>query len=279
MRFFDKDRWEPEMPRLHEAYVNADPFPHIMIDNFLNAEELDKVVAELKGFNTKEWINYIHVNENKRGFNIYDELPTEAKGLIQELNSEEFLSSFLEKLTGITGLKSDFSLEGGGLHESHDGGFLNIHADYLAHPHQTHWRRRANVLIYLNKDWQDDWGGHLELWSRDMKEQKAKIAPLFNRCVVFSTDETSFHGHPEPMKLPQGRSRRSVALYYFTEQEAYAKVRSTHYRPRPSDKQSRRWLIELDNFMVNTYTRIKRNGGMSDKIISKLLKIMSKGKE
>ena len=267
---FDFDKWNPQLPELSSRYVSAAPFPHIVIDNFLDETLLNGILNEFLNFKAHEWINYAHINEKKRGFNKFSEFPPGIKAFISTLNTGAFCK-FLSSLTGIENLLPDDMLEGGGLHESRRGGFLNIHADFVSHPHRSTWRRRVNLLVYLNKNWNEEWGGHLEFWSRDMKRCVQKIAPHFNRCVVFSTDAASFHGHPEPLNCPAEVARRSIALYYFTEEGRELRVRSTTYQPRPQDK-GKRWLIRFDNFMLNGYTAIKRRLGISDKMASAILK-------
>ena len=113
--------------------------------------------------------------------------------------------------------KRDPNLFGGGLHQSIRGAFLNVHVDYNFHPDTRH-HRRLNVLVYMNKDWKDEYEGHLELWdlSDGRKTLLAKVAPLFNRCVIFETNEISFHGHPKPLNAPEGVNRKSIATYYYT---------------------------------------------------------------
>ena len=156
----------------------------------------------------------------------------------------------------------DPSLEGGGLHQSTRGGFLNIHADFTVHPHHRNWQRRANLILYLNEDWEASYGGDLELWSTDMKECVEKVSPVANRAVIFTTDATSFHGHPEPMQCPEGVARRSLALYYYSVQENPL-VRSTEYRSRPGDG-ARSILIFADKHLLRTYDWMKRHLGLSD---------------
>ena len=173
------------------------------------------------------------------------------------------------ELTGIEGLFADPSLDGGGLHRSTTGGFLNVHADFTVHPHHSDWRRRVNLLLYFNEDWPAEFGGDLELWSSDMRECQASIAPLGNRCVVFTTDVDSFHGHPEPMRCPPGVNRQSLALYYFTHEERPF-VRSTEYRARPSDG-LRGALIYADKQVLRGYDWAKRRLGVADEAAFKLL--------
>ena len=176
---------------------------------------------------------------------------------------------FVGQLLGIDDLIADPSLEGGGLHQSTRGGFLNIHADFTVHPHHRNWQRRANILLYLNEEWRPEYGGDLELWSADMKECVEKVSPVANRALIFTTDPTSFHGHPEPMLCPEGVARRSLALYYFSIEKDPV-VRSTEYRSRPGDG-ARGILIFADTQMLRAYDWAKRRLGLSDQFASKFL--------
>jgi len=259
---------------LREKYIHNSPYPHIAIDNFLNAEIIEKVLADFPAVHDQGWIHYLHFNERKHGLNKKDLLPDSAKSLISELNSPDFIA-FLEKITGIPNLKADDSMEGGGLHQSVRGGFLNIHADFTVHPHKKHWQRRVNILIYLNKDWKEDYGGHLELWSRDMKRCEEKVLPIFNRCVIFNTDADSFHGHPEPLNCPADMTRKSVALYYFTEEKEIAIKHATNYKPRPGER-FKGIFIYLDKKMIATYSFLKGVLGLDDSFASNFLNKITK---
>jgi len=167
----------------------------------------------------------------------------------------------------------DETLEGGGLHQSERGGFLNVHADFTVHPHRRDWRRRLNLLLYLNTEWDESYGGYLELWDTEMHACRKKIGPILNRCVIFSTDPTSFHGHPDPMTCPPGTTRKSLALYYFTQEEAPL-VRSTEYRARPGEG-VRGLGIYLDKMALRLYDRTKRALGLDDRFASGLLRLLS----
>ena len=89
-------------------------------------------------------------------------------------------------------------------------------------------KRRINVLIYLNKGWKPEYNGELELWSGDMQERVVSIAPTFNRCVIFNTSTNSYHGHPVPLATPEGVTRKSIALYYYTSDESIFDQQSRH---------------------------------------------------
>jgi Rps23 Pro-64 3,4-dihydroxylase Tpa1-like proline 4-hydroxylase len=272
-KIFDYSKWNSLLPELSQQYQSASPYPHIVLENFLDPEVLDECVAEFNKLNeTDGWINYTHYNEKKKGLNKLDLLPETIKQTINELNSPEFLE-FLSTLTGIKNLLKDEYLEGGGVHQSRKGGFLNIHADFTVHPHHANWQRRVNVLLYLNKEWQEDWGGKLELWDTKMKACEQKVSPIFNRAVIFNTDADSYHGHPEPLTCPEDRFRRSIALYYYSEEDKPFR-RATHYKARPGEG-SKKFLVKLDNAMVALYTEIKGRLGSNDKVISNILRFFS----
>jgi Rps23 Pro-64 3,4-dihydroxylase Tpa1-like proline 4-hydroxylase len=104
---------------------------------------------------------------------------------------------------------------GGGLHQTLPGGMLRVHADFLKHPHYG-LDRRMNLLLFLNKDWKPEYGGALELWDENMERLVTQVEPLANRCVIFTTSPTSYHGYTQPITCPQGMSRKSLAAYYYT---------------------------------------------------------------
>ncbi len=199
--------------KLRDAYAAAEPFPHVVIDDFLPAELARDVARRIVG-PAEHWVRRQRDTAVKRGNPDETSMDPAVQALLYKLNSGAFVH-FLEALTGIERLIPDPHLRGGGIHLIERGGFLKIHADFNVH-FDLGLDRRLNVLLYLNEDWDEDWGGHLELWDRAMKRCVRKIAPLLNRCVVFSTTSTSYHGHPEPLAAPAGRSRKSLALYYYT---------------------------------------------------------------
>lgn len=259
-----------------ENYKNAHPFPFGQFENFLEPWAATKAMDAFPRVKDEGWIHYIHVNEKKHGLNKMDRIPPFLQDVIRELNSDEFVSA-LSELTGIAGLQADPSLEGGGLHQTQRGGFLNIHADFTVHPHKRNWRRRVNVLVYLNQEWQPEYKGDLELWTRDMKECAQKIGPVFNRCVIFNTDEDSYHGLPEPIACPQDLTRKSIALYYFTEEDTAPRKRATNYKARPGDG-FKSVLIYLDRQAIVLYNNLKGWLGINDDFVSKVLNLFNRKK-
>lgn len=198
-----------------EEYQSANPFPYIYFDDFFDPAFLSKVLDEFPDLEKKKEIHYSNPNEEKLATRGEYSFQENTRKLVHYLNSQPFLE-FLNELTGIKEtLVPDPYFEGGGFHQIKPGGFLKVHVDFHKH-RKMNLDRRLNLLIYLNKDWKEEYGGHFELWKTDMSECGARIAPLFNRVALFSTTDTSYHGHPDKLTCPPDRSRKSLALYYYT---------------------------------------------------------------
>jgi hypothetical protein len=235
--FFDSDHLA-ELARTHAGtYQRATPYPHIVIDDFLPADVLADVIAEFPRPQTLEWQRFDEETEVKLASDDTEAMPPLTRHLLSELNSGPVIE-FLEQLTGIEGLIPDPFFWGGGMHQIERGGRLKIHSDFNWHE-RLRLDRRLNLLIYLNEDWDDSWGGHFELWNRDMSACEKKVAPIANRCVVFSTTDFSYHGHPDPLACPPDVTRKSLALYYYSNGRPAAEVssaRTTDFKPRPGEQ-------------------------------------------
>ena len=219
-------------------YRSADPFPHIVIDDLLPEEALTRVRSEIPMPNDIRWTEFDDARGKKLASKAETQLGAATRFLLYQLNSSIFLE-FLETLTGIRGLIPDPHLWGGGVHQIERGGFLKIHADFNRHP-TLNLDRRLNLLLYLNPGWQEEWGGRLELWNKDVTECRKKILPIFGRCVVFNTTDFSYHGHPDPLNCPDGETRKSLALYYYSNGRPREEIAASHYstpfRRRPGEK-------------------------------------------
>ena len=273
---FDYARWSSALSGLAGQYRRNRPFPHILLAEFLEPAIAREVADQFPAAQADSWIHWQHRNEDKHGLRNRALFPPHLDALTEELNSPDFLR-WLSQLTGIPNLISDPTLEGGGLHQSVRGGFLNIHADFSHHHHHTAWRRRVNLLLYLNVSWQAEWGGDLELWDGKMSRCVAKYPPLLNHAVIFNTDDDSFHGLPEPLRCPEGVARNSLALYYYTiDERSKIRPRATDYRARPSDSLRQSALIWFDKQAVYLYSKAKAMFGFSDGLASKILGRLSK---
>ena len=219
------------------SYAGAKPFPHVVFDNFFDPTLLDLVLAEFPKPGEIEWQRFDNQQEIKLASASEASFGPMTRLLLYHLNSITFLE-FLSSVTGIANLISDPRFDGGGLHQIKRGGKLAIHADFNNHPFYN-LDRRLNALLYLNKDWREEYGGHLELWNRDMTRSEARILPLFNRFMVFGTTDFTYHGHPEPLQCPAGMTRKSLALYYFSNGRPASEVTGEHstlFRARAADE-------------------------------------------
>ena len=252
-----------------KEFSSNTPFPHFVIENFLNEDSANKVLNNFKI--TKKWTNLSLVNNykkfllNDRGF-----MDVNCNEIIEELGSKEFIEN-LSRCTGFKNIFLDKSLVGGGLQQSLNGGYLNIHTDFTSHITKKNWRRVLNLIIYFNKDWQEGYNGSLEFWDNKVKKKIKSYSPIFNRCVIFKTDEKSFHGFPETLNLPLEISRKSFAVYYFIEENKPIKLYPSTFTSRPGDKIYYKFLMGIDSFLNKIFSFLKRYKIVNDKLASRIL--------
>ncbi|HWY03196.1 MAG TPA: 2OG-Fe(II) oxygenase [Candidatus Acidoferrum sp.] len=278
-RLFPYDRWDFRLRALAQQYRENLPCPHILLRDFLEPETALEMARQFPQASTDAWTQYKHANEHKLGMAKRELFPPAIAAITDELNSPEFVG-WISELTGIPNLMPDPMLEGGGLHQSGPGGYLNVHTDFSMHHFHTNWHRRVNLILYLNPGWRDDWGGAIELWERSsegkMARCAAKYSPLLNHALIFTTDERSLHGFPDPLTCPAIESRKSLALYYYT-LDGNKKIagHSTDYFARPQDGWKKSAMIWLDKKAVDLYSRAKARFGFSDELASKVLGFLS----
>mgnify|MGYP001242180111 CR=1 FL=1 len=273
MQIIDYDKLDIIAAERREDFLDAAPYAHIVLDDFLESEAAESLLEEFG--DADKWSHYNHYNERKMGLTRFDEFGERTQAIVSELSSPRFLE-FLQGMSGIDDLLADPDLDGGGLHQILPSGYLNVHADFQSHTTRPSWSRQLNMLIYLNKDWQDEWGGFLELWAEDMTEAVESVRPDFNRCVIFHTTTASMHGHPTPLACPAGNSRKSLALYYFRDERVVQKLAPTDYRARPVDPVAKHALIAVDRWLVRAYSLLKRHNLLGDRAVSRILKLFSR---
>lgn len=249
-RCFDAEQCRQAGKALAERYRTNPPYPHIVLDDFLDPEFLCRVAAEFPDDANRPCMQ--RGQENLK----LQYAPDECQGpftrmLFAELNSRAFLG-FLSELTRIKGLIADSYHAGAGLHETLRGGHVGIHADFPTHE-EMRVDRRLNLVVYLNEGWRDEYGGALELWDKRMRAARQRIMPVFGRAVIFAAGRDTFHGHPDPLTCPDGRSRRSLATYYYTARadEPLRFERTTDFRCRHGADDKRDWGGVLQNLKAD----------------------------
>lgn len=252
---FDPKRLLDLARRYRRQYAENAPFPHIVIDDFLPVEVTEQILSIFPAPDAQKWEEYDKEHEVKLQISDDTKMNPYLREVLYQFNSSTVIN-FLEELTGIEGLVPDPHFEGGGLHQIEPGGFLDVHVDFNYH-NRLKLDRRLNLILYLNKDWKDEYHGHLELWNRDMTECVQRVAPVFNRCVVFSTTDFSYHGHPEVLQCPPGMTRKSLALYYYSNgrpAEEKSDAHSTIFRNRPGENSAAK--VSASHKMKRTLKRL-----------------------
>jgi 2OG-Fe(II) oxygenase superfamily len=224
---------------LRQRFRAATPFPFVKIDGFIDLDFAREVAAAYPTFEraTAQGKSFSAVNE-RRKIQITDAsfFPPPVARLNEALASEEFLST-LSYVTGIPNLLADAELVGGGIHMTGPGGRLDVHVDFN-YMEERALHRRVNLLVYLNPVWREEWGGHIQLWDKDVKECEQAFVPELARCVIFETSETSFHG-VTPITPAAPYPRISFATYYYTREAPENWQGTKHctiYKARPEER-------------------------------------------
>ena len=220
-----------------QAFLGADPFPHVVIDDFLDTSFIDGLLAEFPAFDRGNVVGDDGRPGGKSTLDKVRSLGDAYRRLDDAIKSPAFLAA-IGRLTGIDGLLYDPWYLGGGTHENLNGMSLDPHVDFNFHPSER-WHRRLNLIIYLNPVWEQAWGGNLELFHDPNEEAtpRQSVTPVFNRCVIFETSERSWHAFDQ-IALPARHidlSRRSIALYFYTKdrpEEEIADRHTTYYVKR-----------------------------------------------
>ena len=199
------------------AYGSEPPFDHVVIDNFFLPEVAETLSAEFPDFDDPVWHQYNNAIEVKKVCNNWNVFPVDTYNTFTMLNSAEFLELLGQTVVPQMKLYADPGLNGGGWHIHRRGGKLNTHLDYSLHP-KLGLQRKLNIIIYLNKDWQKEWGGSLGLWSNESSEKPGELSKSvwskYNRAVIFDTTQNSWHGLPDPLQCPEAQYRKSMAAYF-----------------------------------------------------------------
>jgi hypothetical protein len=217
--------------------MNSTPFHHLVLDNFLGDSIKKSIPDEFPSRHSDIWFEYNSPLEVKKTCSDWSKMPPSAYEFFMQACSPHFVTIFSEAF-GVQ-LIPDIGLHGGGMHTHGPGGKLNPHLDYSLHP-KMRLQRRVNLIVYVTPDWQEEWGGHLGLWSGDSEKPDklvAEIAPLFGRAVLFDTTENSWHGLSREVKCPLDVSRNSFAMYYLAEpKEGAATNRRAKFAPTPDQE-------------------------------------------
>ena len=248
--------WVNDIEELNKKFTSNQPFPHIVIENFLTEDCIESVCQDFPEYNEETWHKYENPIEVKYANDRVSTFSPSIKDVFNKLSSPWFINKMSE-LTGIKDLENDPTLHGAGLHMHPRHGRLMMHLDYEKHPVLVDKQRRINIILYLSKDWDPKWNGATELWSCDMTRKVRQSNVIFNNAIVFQTSENSWHGLPERILCPENVFRKSLAFYYISPQtskrddkkfgaDGSGYRKKAAFRLRPEDPKDPRVLRLLD---------------------------------
>ena len=216
--FLARDALRALADRHRASFASATPYPHVVIDDWLPTHVVESLVARFPASDAHPYRRVDHAEQSARLGQLqkhaFASVDPYVRVFLSELCGQAFLD-FLSRLTGVAGLIADPHFVGAGPQITLPGGHLSLHVDFNADRIRGLYRR-LSVLVYANADWDDAWGGHLELWPADLSACATRIAPRAGRLVVMAHGPENYHGHPSPLACPEGRERRGIASYYFT---------------------------------------------------------------
>ena len=195
-----------------DIVVVEEPFTHIVIDDFLKHDVIDKVFDEIPVLND-DFHKYYNPLEIKYAYDKIDKLQSNIKNVFYALSHTKIINK-LKQIFNIDNLEYDPLLHGAGIHLHPNNGRLHMHLDYEKHPILENKQRILNIILYLNKEWKTEWNGDTQLWDKNMSECKVKSYPKYNKAIIFKTSENSWHGVPDIIKCPDNEFRKTLAFYY-----------------------------------------------------------------
>lgn len=254
---------------LRQQFQGAAPFSHLVLDDFADAATLARISAEdFADVGSPAWTYHRYYSQATYSRTDMRTFSAATLGLLQQLASPEFCT-WLSAISGVDDLRFDDQLEDGGLQATARDGYLFLHVDPLVHPRRRRWVRRINLILYTNPDYEDAWGGDLELWDADVAHCVARVAPRFNRCVLFASSASTPHGFPDRLHCPPSASRQCLALYYFVEVATPPRPHFGRLYARPGDGVGRLG-VGLDNLLLHAYGRLGQTLGIDDRLINRL---------
>jgi hypothetical protein len=216
---FDGINWDSVESQI-DNFGKKPPFDYVVIDDFFKKEFAETLSNEFPSYDSETWHGYDNPIEVKKVCNNWNLFPKNTYSTFSYFNSEEWLKYLSLKLTDGKSLFADSGLNGGGWHAHKRGGKLNTHLDYSLHP-KLGLQRKLNIIIYMNPNWKEEWGGALGLWGNESIEKPGDLVVSvwnkFNRAVIFDTTQNSWHGLPEPLACPASEARQSLAAYFLCE--------------------------------------------------------------
>jgi hypothetical protein len=248
---------EEKISEIRQQFENAEPCKHIALENFLIDDVATTLFQNFPKLNTLN-VKRKSINENKSEEYHLENFHPQFNELRDFLNTPQ-MYEWISKVTGIEGLSSTFDSLGAGVHQGGPGSFVDVHVDVNMNP-AAKLHRRINLLIYLNKNWKNEYGGALEFWDKDVKNCISKVMPNFNHAAIMVTDETSYHGYAK-INIPEHESRKSFYCYYYTPADKDFVYRDSRFKTRPDESLTKTAITEIkETLKINAKKFLKLLG-------------------
>ena len=245
--------------QLSQQFQTAKPYKHVVIENFLKEDFANTLHDTFPPLNSLAK-HYHGLNEKKSEGSDFDKFNPAFSELRKALNTPE-IQKIIEQITGIKDIYSTDDSLGAGIHQGENGSYLDIHIDFNIH-HIEDVHRRLNLLIFLNKNWKEEYGGKLEMWDKDVTECVQAYLPSFNRCVIFATNDISYHGYSK-ITVPKDVTRKSFYCYYYSDIDANTgKYHDTIFKARPSEGMVKKIKTDVKETLKNNVKYVFKKLGI-----------------
>ena len=243
---------------LQQEFQQGVPYKHLVMDNFLRESIAENLYDNFPSIELLDK-HYKGLNEKKSEGANFSQFHSSFSEIKTEIMSPEFCQ-WIAEVTQIPDVFVTDDKLGTGLHQGGNGSFLDIHIDFNIHA-EKNVHRRLNLLIYMNKDWLPEYGGDLEMWDANMTKCEKKVAPLFNRVVIFETSEISYHGYSK-ITVPEHINRKSIYSYFYTDiREGAVSYHDTVFKAKPEDSTAKKVGTTVKESLKNfTKAQLKKIG-------------------
>lgn len=246
---------EDNLENLRVQYLSNKPFPHLILDDFCDESKLKELRSQIPELKNKSR-DYMFAN-NKFEKSNYKEIGPLFNELYEDLKSSrfnDFLSFISSKKVFV-----DPKNHGGGLHQGKKNSFLDMHLDFNYHPLQENWYRQMNLLLYLNLEWEEQFGGHLKI--EDLRTgDKAELNVPFNRMIIQECGPYTLHGY-DMTSFPEGNFRTSIATYAYTiHNKLMEKPRTTDWFPKDDASSTKKFAAKYFNRVVKVKNSLFGSG-------------------
>lgn len=213
--------WTASIAQIRKDFAESGPVKFVVIKNFFTEEWANKIHED---FPTPDatWKKFDDPIETRYTLWDFKAIPSVVES-VKGVHSPAFVK-YIEEITSYENILIDPNYEhGSGLQAMPRGGKLGIHLDYNINK-QSGKQRRCNLLVYMNKDWKEEYGGALQV-GPSVDSLKDIVAPAWNTAIILENSNISYHGVPQQLKCPEGEYRKSIAVYYSSDPLENAEMR------------------------------------------------------